>query len=176
MDLREKENVKNALNLNTFDEIYQLAANLGGIKYLTSNDYQIMHDSVFINVNILEECKNHSVKKIFFSSSSCIYPFENQFNDTKYRCSEESAIPANPDTYYGWEKFFSEQLYQTYAKNYGITLRIARFFNVYGPGDTLGGDKEKVTIALCRKIFYSNDNSTIEIWGRGKSIQIIHLY
>lgn len=156
-----------------FDEIYQYAADMGGAGYIFSgeNDANVMSNSVLINLNVLqtlvEISKNLDINdtKIFYSSSACIYPEENQQDPLNPNCSEDSAYPANPDSEYGWEKLFSERLFKSYERNYNISVRIARFHNIFGPLGTFDGGKEKVPAALCRKIATSNDE--IEIWGDG---------
>jgi len=149
------------------DHVYQLAADVGGIGYIVSHDAQIMSNSVRINVNILEACKNAKVGRIFFSSSSCVYPEYNQGNPEESLCSESEVYPALPDTEYGWEKLFSERLYQAYARDLGMQVRIGRFFNIFGPEETWCGGREKVVAALCRKIANAPDGGQIEVWGSG---------
>lgn len=169
-DLRLPENARIALTLpegKSFNEVCQLAANMGGMGFISTHDAEIMHDSALINLHILEECRRTGVKIIFFSSSACIYPLENQLEPTNPKCSEFSAYPANPDTEYGWEKLFSERLYLAYARDYGMEIRIARFHNIFGPLGTWTGGREKAPAALCRKIALANDNDTIEVWGNG---------
>lgn len=151
------------------DEIYQLAADMGGAGYVFTgdNDANIMHNSAMINLNMLEACRLQQVKKIFYSSSACIYPAYNQNDPQNPICSEESAYPAEPDSEYGWEKLFSERLYQAYQRNYEINIRIARFHNIFGPLGAWCGGKEKAPAALCRKVALAA-NGEIEIWGDGK--------
>lgn len=152
------------------DEIYQLAADMGGAGYIFTgdNDAAVMHNSATINLNIAEEARLAGVKKIFYSSSACMYPEYNQMDPDNPKCSEESAYPAAPDSEYGWEKLFSERIYLTYQRNYGIQVRIARFHNIFGPEGTWTGGKEKAPAALCRKVAEAEDGGEIEIWGDGK--------
>ncbi|MCP4051012.1 MAG: NAD-dependent epimerase/dehydratase family protein [bacterium] len=153
-----------------FDEIYQLAADMGGAGFVfTGNhDAEIMHNSAMINLNMLDTCIKMKAKKIFYSSSACIYPEYNQLDPDNPKCSENSAYPAAPDSEYGWEKLFSERLYKTYHRNYGLQIRIARFHNIFGEEGTWKGGREKAPAALCRKVAESPDNGTIEVWGDGR--------
>jgi GDP-D-mannose 3',5'-epimerase len=150
-----------------FDEVYQLAADMGGAGYIFrgENDANLMHNSAQINLNVAELCRRFNVKKVFYSSSACIYPAYNQEDPTNPLCSESSAYPAAPDSEYGWEKLFSERLYMAYAKNYGMDVRIARFHNIFGPLGTWKGGREKAPAAICRKVLEATDS--IEIWGDG---------
>jgi nucleoside-diphosphate-sugar epimerase len=152
------------------DEIYQLAADMGGAGFVFTgeNDAEIMHNSCLINLNILEEARQKSIKKIFYSSSACIYPEYNQLDPDNPKCFEEAAYPAAPDSEYGWEKLFSERLYFNYQRNYGIQVRVARFHNIFGPQGTWTGGREKAPAAICRKVATAPDNGEIEIWGDGK--------
>jgi len=152
------------------DEVYQLAADMGGAGYLFTgeNDANVMHNSAMINLNMLEACRLKGVKKIFYSSSACIYPTFNQNDPDNPLCTEESAYPADPDSEYGWEKLFSERLYQAYHRNYGLNIRIARFHNIFGPLGTWQGGKEKAPAAVCRKVALAENGGSIEIWGDGK--------
>jgi GDP-D-mannose 3',5'-epimerase len=152
------------------DEVYQLAADMGGAGYIFTGDHdaQVMHNSATINLNIAESCRIHKVKKIFYSSSACIYPGYNQTDPQNPKCSEESAYPAAPDSEYGWEKLFSERLYLSYHRNYDIDVRVARFHNIFGPLGTWNGGKEKAPAAVCRKVAETADGGEIEIWGDGK--------
>jgi len=156
-----------------FDEIYQLAALMGGAGFIFTgeHDADVMHNSATINLNVLNAVKeyNHYNKinktKIFYSSSACMYPEYNQLDPNNPNCEESSAYPANPDSEYGWEKLFSERLYLAYNRNYNIPVRIARFHNIYGPLGTWQGGKEKAPAAICRKVLTSSNE--IEIWGDG---------
>ncbi|OPL08309.1 MAG: NAD-dependent dehydratase [delta proteobacterium ML8_F1] len=152
------------------DEIYQLAADMGGAGYIFTGDHDamIMHNSATINLNILEACRVHGIKRIFYSSSACVYPAANQQDPKNPNCIESSAYPAEPDSEYGWEKLFSERLYQAYQRNFGISVRIARFHNIFGPLGTFRGGKEKAPAALCRKVATAENGGTIEIWGDGR--------
>ena len=157
-----------------FDEIYQYAADMGGAGFIFTgdNDAQIMHSSVSINLNLLSllEANYESLEKlkVFYSSSACIYPQQIQETTNNLGLKEDFAYPANPDSEYGWEKLFSERLFLTYYKNFGLNVRIARFHNIYGPLGTWDGGKEKVPAAVCRKVASSNMVDEIEIWGDGK--------
>ena len=150
-----------------FDEVYQLAADMGGAGYIFSgeNDANVMHNSAMINLNVANEAVATKVGKIFYSSSACMYPEHNQTDPNNPNCEESSAYPANPDSEYGWEKLFSERLYLAYNRNYGLDVRIARFHNIFGPKGTWDGGKEKAPAAMCRKVI--NATSEIEIWGDG---------
>lgn len=152
-----------------FDEVFQLAADMGGAGFIFTgeNDAHIMHNSALINLNILENCVRHKVKRIFYSSSACIYPDYNQRDPNNPKCSEESAYPAEPDSEYGWEKLFSERLYLAFNRNYGIEVRIARYHNVFGPEGTWRGGREKAPAAICRKVAEAENNGKIQIWGDG---------
>jgi GDP-D-mannose 3',5'-epimerase len=154
----------------TFDEIYQLAADMGGAGYIFTgeNDANVMHNSALINLNVANECVKKVVKKIFYSSSACMYPEHNQLNPDNPNCEESSAYPANPDSEYGWEKLFSERLYLAYNRNYGLNVRIARFHNIFGPYGTWKGGKEKAPAAMCRKVAETSNGGEIEVWGDGK--------
>lgn len=153
-----------------FDEVYQLAADMGGAGFVFTgdNDAAIMHNSALINLNMLEEVRKKGVGKIFYSSSACIYPERNQLDPNKPVTAEASAYPAAPDSEYGWEKLFSERLYAAYARNYGITIRVARFHNIFGEEGTWRGGREKAPAAICRKVAEAPDGGDIEIWGDGE--------
>ncbi|AFK01580.1 NAD-dependent epimerase/dehydratase [Emticicia oligotrophica DSM 17448] len=153
-----------------FDEVYQLAADMGGAGYIFTgeNDAAVMHNSALCNLNMLHAAQQAGVKKIFYSSSACMYPEYNQLDPENPKCSEESAYPAAPDSEYGWEKLFSERLYLTYQRNLGINVKIARFHNIFGPQGTWKGGREKAPAAICRKVIEAEDGGTIEIWGDGK--------
>lgn len=168
-DLRDKDSVDYLLYLHNYDEVYQLAADMGGAGYIFTgeHDADIMHNSVTINLNVLRAMTVSGCKKIFYSSSACMYPEHNQLDPDNPNLSEDSAYPANPDSEYGWEKLFSERLYMTYAKNYGIDVRIARFHNVFGPNGSWNNGKEKAPAALCRKVALADDSGEVEIWGPG---------
>jgi nucleoside-diphosphate-sugar epimerase len=152
------------------DEVYQLAADMGGAGYIFTgeHDAQVMHNSATINLNMAESSKDHKVKMIFYSSSACMYPEYNQLDPDNPKCSEESAYPAAPDSEYGWEKLFSERLYLSYFRNYNMGVRIARFHNIFGPLGTWNGGKEKAPAAMCRKVSETESGGEIEVWGDGK--------
>lgn len=193
-DLRDYKNVESIMrfdgiefsyyqrpfsNIKPFDEVYQLAADMGGAGYVFTgeHDADIMSNSAIININVCHWAKEYGVKKIFYSSSACMYPQERQ-NENFYRdeelmlqendfsLKESDAYPANPDSEYGWEKLFSERLYLAYQRNYNLNVRIARFHNIYGPEGTYKGGKEKAPAAMCRKVIEGNTH--IDIWGNGK--------
>ena len=167
-DLREQDVCRSVLD-QSFDHVYQLAADMGGAGYIFTgeNDADVMHNSAIINLNIVDLCKKHKVGKVFYSSSACMYPEHNQMDPDNPKCSEDSAYPANPDSEYGWEKLFSERLYLSYARNYGLNVRVARFHNIFGPEGTWDGGKEKAPAALCRKVTQSEEGGVIEVWGDG---------
>jgi len=192
MDLRDVEVVRRVIRfggytgnfysqivdkfLEPFDEIYQFAADMGGAGFIFTgeNDADIMHNSASINLNLLEEQKKWNkdkkvnTTKIFYSSSACMYPEHNQLDPNNPDCRENSAYPANPDSEYGWEKLFSERLYLTYNRNYGIPVRVARYHNIFGPEGTWDGGREKAPAAICRKVAQLSQNGgTIEVWGDG---------
>lgn len=168
-DLRDPLIVQQIID-KPFDEVYQLAADMGGAGYIFTGDHDadVMHNSATINLNILHYGVKSKIKKIFYSSSACIYPAYNQLEPDNPKCSEESAYPAEPDSEYGWEKLFSERLYFAFHRNYGIEVKVARFHNIFGPEGTWDGGKEKAPAALCRKISYAGDGEKIDIWGDGK--------
>ncbi len=151
------------------DEAYQLAADMGGAGYIFTgnNDAVIMHNSATINLNTLEGARIHKIKKIFYSSSACVYPERNQQDPLNPVCVEDSAYPAAPDSEYGWEKLFSERLFFAYARNFGINAKVARFHNVFGPNGTWDGGREKAPAAICRKVAQAENGGEIEIWGDG---------
>jgi nucleoside-diphosphate-sugar epimerase len=151
-----------------FDEVYQLAADMGGAGYIfTGNhDADVMHNSATINLNVADAAVKYKAQKIFYSSSACMYPEHNQIDPNNPNCEESSAYPANPDSEYGWEKLFSERLFLAYKRNYGLNVRIARFHNIFGPLGTWNGGKEKAPAAICRKVL--NATSELEIWGDGR--------
>jgi GDP-D-mannose 3',5'-epimerase len=166
VDLRNQRQVTKLITPDT-DEIYQLAADMGGagFVFVGNNDADIMHNSALINLNILHEITFKKTPKIFYSSSACMYPAHNQLDPNTPMMTEASAYPADPDSEYGWEKLFSERLYQAFARNYGIDVRIARLHNVFGPEGTWQGGREKAPAALCRKV--AESQGQIEVWGPG---------
>ena len=171
-DLRDpkicEEALKPVFSGKPIDYVYQLAADVGGIGYIVSHDAQIMSNSIRINVNMLEAGRKAKINKIYFSSSSCVYPEYNQKDPKNSLCIESMVYPALPDTEYGWEKLFSERLYLAYARDYGINVRIGRYFNIFGPEETWQGGREKVVAALCRKIACAPDGDEIAVWGTGE--------
>lgn len=168
-DLRDQTVCKQILD-QPFDEVYQLAADMGGAGYIFSgeHDADVMHNSATINLNIANLAQKMGVKKIFYSSSACIYPERNQMDPDNPNCAEESAYPAAPDSEYGWEKLFSERMYLAYNKNYGLNVRIVRFHNIFGPEGSWNNGKEKSPAAICRKVAEAKDGGEIEIWGDGE--------
>lgn len=167
-DLRDQELCRSLFD-RPFDEVYQLAADMGGAGYIFTglNDANVMHNSATINLNIVDLCQKHGVGKVFYSSSACIYPEYNQLDPDNPKCSEDSVYPAAPDSEYGWEKLFSERLYFSYQRNHGLDVTVARFHNIFGPQGTWTGGKEKAPAAICRKVAEARDGSAIEIWGDG---------
>jgi nucleoside-diphosphate-sugar epimerase len=189
-DLRDPKNVEAIMRLNTvarqplpfnylkpayatqvgFDEVYQLAADMGGAGYIFTgeHDADVMHNSALINLNVTYEAVKNKIKRIFYSSSACMYPEHNQLDPNNPNCEESSAYPANPDSEYGWEKLFSERLYLAFNRNYNLEVRIARFHNIFGPYGTWTGGKEKAPAAMCRKVAEILDGGEIEVWGDGQ--------
>ena len=169
MDLTLQSNWKLLENYQ-FDEVYQLAADMGGAGYIFTgeNDANVMHNSALINLLCAEYCVKTKVKKVFYSSSACMYPAYNQEDPNNPNCKEDSAYPAAPDSEYGWEKLFSERLYLAFARNHGLQVRIARFHNIFGPEGTWCGGKEKAPAATCRKVLECKDGGQVEVWGDGK--------
>jgi nucleoside-diphosphate-sugar epimerase len=155
---------------NSFDEVFALAADMGGALYIFSgeNDANVMHNSALININVSFEAVRLGIKRLFYSSSACIYPAYNQEDPDNPNCEERSAYPAAPDSEYGWEKLFSERLFKAFERNYGLDVRIARFHNIMGEKGTWYGGKEKAPAAICRKIAEAPDGGIIEIWGDGQ--------
>jgi len=189
-DLRDPRNVESVIKLEAynnhplpykfdlypfsdklqFDEVYQLAADMGGAGYIFSgdNDANVMHNSAMINLNVAYECSRQEVKKVFYSSSACMYPEHNQLDPINPNCEESSAYPANPDSEYGWEKLFSERMFLAFHRNYNLDIRIARFHNIFGPYGTYKDGKEKAPAAICRKVAECLDGGEIEVWGDGE--------
>jgi nucleoside-diphosphate-sugar epimerase len=170
-DLRDASLVSKIINApfqSSFNEVYQLAADMGGAGYIFTgeNDANVMHNSATINLNVADAAVKFNAGKVFYSSSACMYPAYNQEDPENPNCVESSAYPAAPDSEYGWEKLFSERLYLSYNRNYGLDVRIARFHNIFGPLGTWQGGKEKAPAAICRKVILSNDE--LEIWGDGE--------
>lgn len=167
-DLRDRAVVCAVMD-RRFDEVYQLAADMGGAGYVFTgeHDADVMHNSATINLNMAEQARVAGAGRFFYSSSACIYPAHNQEDPQNPRCTEDSAYPAAPDSEYGWEKLFSERLYAAYRKNHGLDVRIARFHNIFGPEGAWRGGREKAPAAVCRKVAEAPDGGTIEIWGDG---------
>ncbi len=167
-DLRDQSVVRRVIDKG-FDEVYQLAADMGGAGFVFTgeNDADIMHNSGLINMNVLDESYKRNVKRIFYPSSACMYPEYNQMDPDNPQCAEDSAYPANPDSEYGWEKLFSEHLYLAYARNKNMEVRIARFHNIFGPEGSWRDGREKAPAAFCRKIAEAKDGGVIQMWGDG---------
>ena len=167
-DLREQDVVR-AVYDRHFDEVYQLAADMGGAGYIFTgeHDADIMHNSASINLNIADSANKQGVGALFYSSSACMYPAYNQLDPDNPNCAEQSAYPAEPDSEYGWEKLFSERLYLSYARNYGMKVHIARYHNIFGPEGTWQGGKEKAPAAVCRKVAMAQRGGDVEVWGDG---------
>lgn len=167
-DLREQDFCRSVIDRG-FDEVYQLAADMGGAGYIFTgeHDADIMHNSATINLNVADIAHKRNIKRTFYSSSACMYPAHNQEDPDNPNCAESSAYPAAPDSEYGWEKLFSERLFLAYNRNYGLKNRVARFHNIFGPEGTWNGGKEKAPAAVCRKIANATSGDAIEIWGDG---------
>ena len=168
-DLRDPYICRQAVD-GRFDEIYQFAADMGGAGFVFTgeNDADIMHNSATINLNVLDACEKRNSRRIFYSSSACMYPEYNQMEPDNPNCAEDSAYPAAPDSEYGWEKLFSERLFLAYGRNKGFEVRIARYHNIFGPeGEWIGG-REKSPAAICRKIALAGNDDVIEVWGDGR--------
>ncbi|MGB8363376.1 MAG: NAD-dependent epimerase/dehydratase family protein [Rhizomicrobium sp.] len=167
-DLRD-QTVCGAVVDRKFDEVYQLAADMGGAGYIFTGDHdaEVMHNSATINLNMVEACRCRNVKRIFYSSSACMYPAYNQEDPDNPNCAENSAYPAAPDSEYGWEKLFSERLYLAFNRNHAMQCRVARYHNIFGPEGTWQGGKEKAPAAICRKVAETANGGTIAIWGDG---------
>jgi nucleoside-diphosphate-sugar epimerase len=168
-DLRDQNVVDRAID-GSFAEVYQLAADMGGAGYIFTGDHDadIMHNSATINLNVADRAHKRNIKRIFYSSSACMYPAYNQEDPENPNCAEASAYPAAPDSEYGWEKLFSERLFLAYNRNPGMSNRVARFHNIFGPEGTWRGGKEKAPAAICRKIAMAPSPGEIEIWGDGE--------
>ena len=170
-DLRDSNRVGVLIKATHYDEVYQLAADMGGAGYIFTgeHDADIMHNSASINLNMAYAIAKWSRKtKVFYSSSACIYPEYNQTDPENPNCAEDSAYPAQPDSEYGWEKLFSEHLWRSYARNYGLDVRIARFHNIFGPYGSWDDGKEKAPAAMCRKAVTARDQGEMEVWGDGQ--------
>ena len=168
-DLRDPRFTRSVVRMG-FDEVYQLAADMGGAGYIFTGEHDaaVMQNSALCNINVLDASVAVGINKIFYSSSACIYPEYNQLDPDNPKCAEDSAYPASPDSEYGWEKLFSERLYLSYQRNYGLNVKIARFHNIFGPQGAWTGGKEKAPAAMCRKVAEAEDGSYIEVWGDGK--------
>ena len=167
-DLRDQYFVRSVVD-RRFDEVYQLAADMGGAGYIFTgeHDADIMHNSATINLNVVDACHKRNIRRVFYSSSACMYPEHNQLDPDNPNCSEDSAYPAAPDSEYGWEKLFSERLFLAYNRNHGMECRVARYHNIFGPEGTWDGGKEKAPAAVCRKVAQARSGGTIDIWGDG---------
>ena len=167
-DLRDPRVVEQVFG-DGFDEVYQLAADMGGAGFIFTgdNDADVMHNSATINLNVADTARRVGVGRLFYSSSACIYPERNQLDPSAPVAAEASAYPAAPDSEYGWEKLFSERMFAAYARNYGLTIRMARFHNIFGEQGTWTGGREKAPAALCRKVAEADRGGTIEVWGDG---------
>jgi len=167
-DLRDTTFCKNLFN-HSYDEIYQLAADMGGAGWIFTgtNDTDILHNSAMINLNIVGELIKNPSPKIFFSSSACVYPERNQLDPANPNCKENSIYPADPDSEYGWEKIFSERLYKSLEKNHNVEVRIGRFHNIFGTECSWNNGREKSPAAICRKVAQADQNGVIDIWGDG---------
>jgi nucleoside-diphosphate-sugar epimerase len=170
LDLREKNNCDKALELGTgnFDEVYQLAADMGGMGFIHTAECEIMHNSVLINVYMTHAAANKGVKRYFFSSSVCVY---RDMVQGEPEMNEDAAVPANPDNEYGWEKLYSERIAMAYARHYDMQVRIARFQNCYGPEGTWRGGREKAPAAISRKVAEAENGGVVEIWGDGTAVR-----
>jgi len=168
-DLREQTVCRKAVEKD-LDVIYQFAADMGGAGFVFTgeNDADILHNSALINLNVVELAAKFNIPKIFYSSSACMYPEYNQLDPDNPKCSEDSAYPAAPDSEYGWEKLFSEHVYLSFHKNYGLNVRIARYHNVFGPEGSWNDGREKAPAAFCRKVAQTPNGGEIEMWGDGK--------
>lgn len=167
-DLREQTLTRGVID-RRFDEVYQLAADMGGAGYIFTgeHDADIMHNSANINLNVADAAYKRNIKRVFYSSSACIYPEYNQEDPDNPNCAEDSAYPAAPDSEYGWEKLFSERLFLAYNRNHGMQNRVARYHNIFGPEGTWDGGKEKAPAAICRKVALAKSGDTIDMWGDG---------
>jgi nucleoside-diphosphate-sugar epimerase len=167
-DLRDLGVVESVFESKT-DEVYQLAADMGGAGYIFTgdNDAQVMHNSALINLHVVNECVKKNVGKVFYSSSACVYPERNQMDPKNPKCQENSVYPANPDSEYGWEKLFSERLYASFKRNHGLDAKVARFHNIFGTEGAWNNGKEKAPAAICRKVAEADENGEVEIWGDG---------
>jgi len=170
LDLTDVWNCKSLFTDHSYDEVYQLAADMGGAGWIFTgeHDADVMYNSGLINLNMSKICTDFKVGKMFYSSSACIYPAYNQTDPNNPKCSEDSAYPALPDSEYGWEKLFSERLYMSFKRNYGLNIKIARFHNIFGPLGSWNNGREKAPAALSRKIASAKSGDTIDVWGSGE--------
>lgn len=166
LDLRIKENCLRATK--DVDKVYNLAANMGGIGFITTVGAEVMHDNTLINTFMLEASKQNNIKRYLFTSSACVYPTYRQTDPNIKGLKEEDAYPADPDNFYGWEKLYTEKMCEAYQRDYGMDIRILRYHNIYGPEGTYKGGREKSPAALCRKVVEASDPGEIEVWGDGK--------
>lgn len=166
LDLRKMENC--LTSTKDIDYVYTLAANMGGIGFITSVGADVMYDNVLINANMLQASVENKVKRLFYSSSACAYPTYRQTDEDVVPLKEEDAYPADPDNFYGWEKLYTEKMCEAYKKDYGLDVRVVRYHNIYGPEGTYDGGREKAPAALCRKIAQVSSPGTIDIWGDGE--------
>jgi len=166
LDLREKENCKELTK--DIDYVYNLAANMGGIGFITTVGAEVMYDNVLINSNMLQASVENKIRRFFFSSSACIYPTFRQTDPNVTALKEGDAYPADPDNFYGWEKLYTEKMCEAFKKDYGLDIRIARYHNIYGPEGTYKGGREKAPAAICSKVAEASNPGEIEIWGDGK--------
>ena len=167
-DLREQALVRSVIDCR-FDEVYQLAADMGGAGYIFTgeHDADVMHNSATINLNVVDACYKRNISRVFYSSSACMYPAYNQEDPDNPICSEKFGLPRGADSEYGWEKLFSERVYLAYNRNHGMQNRVARFHNIFGPEGTWQGGKEKSPAAICRKVAMAASGEAIEVWGDG---------
>ena len=170
LDLREPEDCRRALAVgeHTFDEVYQLAADMGGMGFISRAECEVLRNNALINIHMLHTAAQMGVPHYFFSSSVCVYP---DMEPGAAEVSEQEAIPANPDNEYGWEKLYAERMAQAYGRRYGMQVRMARFQNCYGPEGTWTGGREKAPAAICRKVAEAPDGGAIEVWGDGAAIR-----
>jgi len=167
-DLKDSNIVQSVID-RPYDEVYQLAADMGGAGFISSgeNDADVMYNSALINLNVAKFSQKAGVKRVFYSSSACVYPEHNQLDPLNPNCKEDSVYPANPDSEYGWEKLFSERMFLSFNKNYNLDVRIGRYHNIFGTKETWEGGREKVPAAICRKVAETPNGGEIEIWGDG---------
>lgn len=168
-DLRNPEVIARVID-EDIHELYQFAANMGGAGFVFSgeNDAEIMHNSALVNLNVCEQSAVKNVRRVYYSSSACMYPEYNQLDPLNPNCTEDSAYPANPDSEYGWEKLFSERLFLAFARNKNLDVRIGRYHNIFGPEGTWDGGREKAPAAMCRKAALTKEGEKIEVWGSGE--------